>query len=402
MDRIRTGKGSASPPSSSVDPNIDASGKNLFWRIVAQFNKWLNPEHAWTDYDSKSASIVNSAARKYFGTGLSAADIQANEFNAMEAQKQRDWEEQMSNTSYQRQVADMRAAGVNPAMAMNGSGGASTPSGASASSVSPSSAAFSFQDILALFMLPLQQKLVRAQAKQASDQGEAALITAHANARNAGTNERNAGTNERNADTQRFEAETRRMLKDIEERKTGIYESLTDEQKKEIAERAAYIKLQREQLPEQLRIAWKNADSDQKRAIAALEQAHAATQNAATNDRLADYETSLKYAEEMFTWYRVEGQRVVNKYLDARQRQELDNLVKEGVRLDKQGKLIDKTGRYLDSQMVRNYVESACALSNAVNKWVNPLSGLSSAMPSDWTIGNSVAPGASLVMTGGM
>lgn len=399
MERTRTGKGSQSLL--TVDPNIDASGKNLFWRMVAQLNKWLNPEHAWTDYQDKAAPIVDSAARKYFGTGLSQADIQANEFNALEAQKQREWEEYMSSTAYQRQVKDMQAAGINPALAMNGSGGASTPSGASASSVSPSSAGFSFQDILALFMLPLQQKLVRAQAKQASDQGEAALITARANERNAGTNERNAGTNEQNALTQRYEAETRRMLKDIEERRLGVYEGLTEEQKKEIAERAAYIKLQREQLPEQLKIAWKNADSDQKRALAALRQADAAVQNAATNDHLADYETSLKFAEEMFTWYRAEGQQVVNKYLDARQRQELDNLIKEGVRLDKQGKLIDKTGRYLDSQMVRNYVESACALSNAVNKWVNPLSGMSSAMPSDWTIGNSVAPGAGVLMTGG-
>lgn len=361
-------------------------------RFIGWLNNEFNPNHDWFDYSSLNdrwGSIRNQITQE----GLTGAQQQANAFSANEAQKQRDWETEMSNTAFQRQVADMRAAGVNPAMAMNGSSGASTPSGSAPSSVS-SGVGVSFQDIIQLMMLPLQKKLLASQAKLAEDQGRAAL-------ENAAANSRNAGTNEQNAQTQRFDAETRRMMKDIEERKTGIYESLTDEQKKEIAERAAYIKLQREQLPEQLKVAQRNASSSERQALAALEQAHAATQNAATNDRLADYETSLKYAQEQLYWYDSEGRQIVNKYLDARQRQELDNLVKEGVRLDKQGKLIDKTGHYLDSQQVRNYVESACALSNAVNKWVNPLSGMSSAMPSDWTLSNSVAPGAGLVMTGG-
>lgn len=70
---------------------------------------------------------VAAAATAGIG-GLAGAGIQAGA-NAALAKANRDWQERMSNTAYQRAVKDMRAAGVNP-MLVAKLGGASTPPGA--------------------------------------------------------------------------------------------------------------------------------------------------------------------------------------------------------------------------------------------------------------------------------
>ena len=89
---------------------------------------------------SAASGLVSSAADQAHAVA-SREDTQAfnaqeaataRAFSAEEAQKQRDFEKIMSDSSYQRQRADLEAAGYNPA-SIGMTQGASTPSGAMAS-----------------------------------------------------------------------------------------------------------------------------------------------------------------------------------------------------------------------------------------------------------------------------
>lgn len=103
---------------------------------------WFNNRNiAEEDWQRAEQSANNAMYRDLFVQSelnkFTADENQrARDFNSLEAQKDRDWQEYMSSSSYQRVVEDLKRAGLNPILAYD-NGGASTPSGSSASS-SPS------------------------------------------------------------------------------------------------------------------------------------------------------------------------------------------------------------------------------------------------------------------------
>lgn len=123
---------------------------------------------------SMATGILGSKLQKQkVNNEMSGAEREAFNLNAQEAQKARDWNLEMDNTKYQRQVTDMQKAGINPALAMNGGVSTQATSNAMANASTQQTPIMPIQDFATSLM---NLRVARQTEAKLKEEAEAARI----------------------------------------------------------------------------------------------------------------------------------------------------------------------------------------------------------------------------------
>lgn len=147
-----------------------------FWKNVLNGLRYLNPLGGLNiladltkssdipDVGNKLDSFINAQTG-----GVTERDKAMMEYQTQERVAAQDWTAQREDTEMQRRMADMKAAGINPMMAAGAGGVSSSSSGSAAPSAAP---AASLSELMQLMLLPMQKKVMQAQANNLNSQAE--------------------------------------------------------------------------------------------------------------------------------------------------------------------------------------------------------------------------------------
>lgn len=115
-------------------------------------------------------SVIGAVSNIFGARSQNKAQIQS-------AREQMQFQERMSSTAHQREVADLRAAGLNPILSATGGAGSSTPSGAQANIVNEmsgaTSSALAYRELVAnIKNRQMEYEVLRSQAEKNTTEAE--------------------------------------------------------------------------------------------------------------------------------------------------------------------------------------------------------------------------------------